>query len=168
MHRLLFIGLLVSCCSALCNEPADSNLILNGKGTRNLLFIELYTCELYLDNPTSRANDILSRDQRLLIKLEVHGEPPDDVPTDWASVLQRELSDKIYDQVTRTYTTLVSGDQIELLHRPGSGTEVKVNNRVLFTDPGRSLIVAILEQWLGETPVSEDLKAALLGPIEKS
>jgi hypothetical protein len=37
-----------------------------------------------------------------------------------------------------------------------------IKNEIKFPDSGSGLMQALLEQWLGPHPVSEDLKAALI------
>lgn len=141
----------------------QTSLVLNGRGTRKAMFFDLYTCELYLREPTDDAARILGEKGPITVQLEVHGDPPGSILGAWAAVLKRELSDKMFRKTTMLYRDLEEGDRIQLHYVPENGTTVAINGESLFVDPGRDLIHAVLDQWVGEAPVSDELKEALLG-----
>ena len=57
-----------------------------------------------------------------------------------------------------------AGSQIRLEWLPGSGTRLSVGNEARGKDiPGEDFYRALLRIWIGEKPVDQDLKNALLG-----
>ena len=162
-HRLFRIQLVIILLLLANTTFAANQLTLAGSGTRKAFFISLYTCEIYAEQSGTKASELLNDDLEVRVKLIVHGNPPGSPPEHWASVLKDELSDKMFRITKRTYRNLEEGDRIILHYQPGKGTSVDINSQDLFTDPGRALMVSILDQWLGEEPVSENFKAELLG-----
>jgi hypothetical protein len=47
---------------------------------------------------------------------------------------------------------------------PGKGTAVRVDKTVAATGAHHDLMLAFLDPWLGQRPVSGDMKRALIGP----
>ncbi len=57
------------------------------------------------------------------------------------------------------------GDVLLVHYEPGKGTTIRGNTHTIVSSAPHDLMVAFLDQWLGQRPVSEDLKRALLeGP----
>ena len=161
---LVFIGLIAGLLAGPLTAAAQE-LALNGAGTRKAFFIDLYTCSLWVAAPTRSEDELLNRDTPARVKILVHGNPPGAAPPeDWAALLKSELSGKYYKLTKRTYRDLEEGDEIIVQYPDGEGTSVSVNGEHILTDPGRALMVAILEQWIGPEPVSDELKVALLDP----
>ncbi|MDZ7685726.1 MAG: chalcone isomerase family protein [Gammaproteobacteria bacterium] len=146
-------------------EPApviSSDLVLNGTGTRRLMFAKLYTCHLFLPRRTSSFDEIASLDGSVEIHLDVHGDTPDSLPDDWEKVLDEELSQQLYQKTKSHYQELTAGDRVVVAYDPDDGTEVWLNGEKQFTAPGTGLMRALLEQWVGEEPVSQSLRQSLL------
>jgi hypothetical protein len=55
------------------------------------------------------------------------------------------------------------GDVLTVEYEPGKGTTIRGNRLTAVTRAPHGLMVAFLDQWLGQRPVSEDLKRTLLG-----
>ncbi len=138
-------------------------LVLNGTGTRHLLFAKLYTCRLYVPRRVSSFEQIRELNGPIELHLDVHGEPPGKLPNDWARVLDEELSQKLFERVKSRYRKLDAGDRVIVVYEPGEGTSVWLNRNKQFTDPGPGLMMALLEQWIGDRPVSMNLRHRLLG-----
>lgn len=138
-------------------------LILNGAGTRRLLFAELYTCRLFVPRKITSFDEARELNGPIEIHLEVHGEPPGKLPDDWAKVLDEELSAKLFEKARTRYRNLSGGDRVVVAYRPEEGSTVWLNDEEQFTDPGPGLVLALLEQWVGERPVSRSLRRNLLG-----
>lgn len=148
---------------AMSQSLAANPLSLNGSGTREAFFVDLYTCELYLETTGISATELLQSDAPARVQITVHGNPPGAPPENWAQLLREELSDKMFRLTQRHYRDLEEGDKIMINYVPDKGTNVEINGEDLFTDPGRALMSAILEQWIGEDPVSRSFKSDLLG-----
>lgn len=142
-------------------------LVLNGTGTRHLLFAKLYTCRLFVPRQVSSFEEISKLNGPIELHLDVHGDPPGKLPDDWARVLDEELSQKLFERVKSRYRKLDAGDRVIVVYKPGEGTSVWLNTERQFTDPGPGLMMALLEQWIGDRPVSVNLRHRLLGSTSR-
>lgn len=140
----------------------SSDLVLNGAGTRRLMFAKLYTCRLFVPRRVSSYDEIAALDGPVEIHLDVHGDTPDSLPDDWEKVLDEELSQQLYQKTKSHYQQLTAGDRVIVAYDPDDGTEVWLNGYKQFTVPGPGLMRALLEQWVGEDPVSRGLRQRLL------
>jgi len=52
---------------------------------------------------------------------------------------------------------------VTISYLPKTGTRVAVNDRTVFMTEGQAVMAAFLDNWLGQPPVSEDIKSSLLG-----
>ena len=57
---------------------------------------------------------------------------------------------------------LAKGDVLTVEYEPGKGTTIRGNALTAGSRAPHGLMVAFLDQWLGQRPVSEDLKRTLL------
>jgi len=76
-----------------------------------------------------------------------------------------ELKTKI-SKFNALFETARAGDVINLDFSPVSGTAVHINNKTKGSIEGDGFYRALLLIWLGEDPVADDLKDALLGNEE--
>jgi len=74
----------------------------------------------------------------------------------------KALQERI-DQFNAMFTDAKKGDVIFLDYAPGSGTKVTIAGVEKGVIPGKDFNDAMLAIWLGDKPVSKDLKAKLLG-----
>jgi hypothetical protein len=136
---------------------------LFGKGTREELFVDLYTCALYVEGERGGAGDIIREDRASVVRLQVHGSPPTAIPESWRQVLRQELNDRMVARVRKRYRDFEAGDRVEVTYLPGGHTVVAANGKTLLSDPGFGLMEEMLRQWIGAEPVSASLKESLLG-----
>ena len=66
------------------------------------------------------------------------------------------------------YQTVSPGDRYALTWVPGRGTELALNSRTLATIGGEDFARAYFDLWLGETPMDEKLRNALLARSERN
>lgn len=66
-------------------------------------------------------------------------------------------------QLRSTFSTLRHGDVVLVEYVPGHGTRLRVNRIVAASRASHDLMLAFLEHWLGQRPVSEAMKGALTG-----
>lgn len=64
----------------------------------------------------------------------------------------------------RAYRDVRPGDRYALTYLPGRGLELALNGEPLALVPGEDFARIYFSIWLGERPISRDLRAALLGP----
>jgi hypothetical protein len=55
------------------------------------------------------------------------------------------------------------GDVLLVEYEPGRGTTIRGNTTTAVSRAPHGLMIAFLDQWIGQRPVSEDLKRTLLG-----
>ena len=72
------------------------------------------------------------------------------------------MNDRI-GEIEDLFTDAHKGDQIWLDYLPGKGTRVSINGKTAGTVPGDDFYPSLLRVWLGESPVTSDLKKAMLG-----
>lgn len=152
---------------------AASPLRLNGAGVRRKLFVPVYAVGLYLPAPTTDPARVLAVDGPWLVHMHfLHGEVPrDKLVAGWdegfaanhTGAALAALQDRIR-RFNGLFDTLHRGDVVVLAFDPRAGaTQVSINGGVRGAIPGADFAAALLRIWLGPAPVSDHLKAALLG-----
>lgn len=139
-----------------------SDLVLKTEATRRALFVDLYSCEIYGPQELAEVTTILVQEVPVSIRLTVHGDTPGTLPDQWQAIVDEELSDKLLSRIKKTYRSLTAGDEVVIRYSPGRGSIVEVNGEEVVVDPGRGLMTSVLEQWVGQTPVSSSFKHDLL------
>jgi hypothetical protein len=147
-------------------------LSLNGVGIRTKLFFDIYIAQLYLEKPAAEAKDVLAADshKRMAMHFLYKNVEKAKLVEAWnegflgntSPEQLAELKGRI-DQFNAMFTDVKKGDVIILDYVPGSGTKVTVAGVEKGVIPGKDFNDAMLLIWLGESPVSKDLKAKLLG-----
>ena len=78
--------------------------------------------------------------------------------SDWFPVSQQRI-----DQFNAMFTDAKKGDVIVLDYIPNQGTKVTIAGTEKGVIPGKDFNDAMLLIWLGDKPVTKDLRAKLLG-----
>jgi hypothetical protein len=65
--------------------------------------------------------------------------------------------------INRAYRDVREGDRYALTYVPGKGTTLRLNGSPLVTIPGHDFAAAYFRIWLGDDPISESMRDALLG-----
>jgi len=165
----IFLGGLVSA-SANTSPPPDLKLnnlpwVHYSSGIRSYRFVDVYQCALYLpdkDKPFVSL-DLKKLEFPVAIRIEVLTSMlPDKMPDVWRKTIKPEIIDKAFRRFQKGFSNLNKGDVLLFMYLPGEATSLFLNDELLFKDPGPELMQALLEQWVGSHPVSEDLKQALL------
>lgn len=141
-------------------------LVLAGEATREKVFFDLYRVAMYLPRRSRDVSYIRNAETAKAFRVEVlYGGPaPDEVPEDWRRELVPVLTAQQMARLNGAFQSLQEGDVILATFAPGAGSTISLNGRTLVSDTGNQLIEALIDLWLGRDPVSEDIKAALLGP----
>jgi hypothetical protein len=152
---------------------AASPLRLNGAGVRRKLFVPVYAIGLYLPAPTRDPARVLAVDGPRLVHMHfLHGEVArEKLVAAWeegfAANHDAAALAALQERIARfngLFDTLHRGDTVVLAFDPRAGaTQVTINGQVRGAIPGADFAAGLLRVWLGPAPVSEDLKAALLG-----
>ncbi len=152
---------------------AAGPLRLNGAGVRRKVFVPVYAVGLYLPVPARDAAQVLAVDGPRLVHMHfLHSEVArDKLVAAWdegfAANHEAAALAALRERITRfngLFDTLHRGDTVVLAFDPRAGaTQVTINGQVRGAIPGADFAAGLLRVWLGPAPVSEDLKAALLG-----
>ncbi len=157
--------------SANASPPPDLKLdnhpwIHYSSGIRSYNFFDVYQCALYIpdkDIPISSLN-LTKLEYPVAIRVEILTSMlPDKMPDIWRKTIKPEIIDKAFRRFQKGFLNLNERDVLLFVYLPGEATSLFLNGRLLFKDPGPELMEALLEQWVGSHPVSEDLKRVLLG-----
>jgi hypothetical protein len=150
------------------------NDILNMRGMGQLrwLLFKVYTAALYLpdDIPSKDVLEDVPKRMEFHYFVDITAEEfseaaapylAKNVPPDQLA----KISPKV-DAINQLYRDVSKGDRYTLTYRPGQGTELALNGDVLGEIPGFDFAAAYYRIWLGDDPLDEDLKRALLNTTE--
>lgn len=186
MKRIIPMVMLVLCLTVtakatdiagvmLAEEITQSNgtvLPLNGAGIRSKFFFKIYVGALYLENKSSDAQEVISMEggKQIYLHFLYNEVGKDDLVEAWSDGFQAngspvQLSDlaQQIDSYNALFDTVKSGDVITLDYQPEAGTSVTIRNEKKGTIPGKPFNDLLLSIWLGQKPVTEDLRDELLG-----
>lgn len=149
----------------------ESELVLNGAGTRSKFFIQLYVAALYLPEKSSDESDILSADAPQAISLHVtSGRINSDNMTEATlegfekstggnlGPIQQEV-----DELLSVFADEISeGDVFDLVYVPEEGVRVIKNGEPGKTIGDRGFKEALFGIWLGDEPAQGSLKDDML------
>lgn len=140
----------------------DVALRLNGYGEREVMWMDVYRCALYLARRSGDPAEIVrAREPKVLVIRVLTDNAPDDMPARWRQTLDAELTDRLFRRIKKSYRRAGTGDVLKFAYLPGKGTRFYFNDRHVLTDPGYGLMESLLDQWLGPRPVSRNLKRLL-------
>jgi hypothetical protein len=150
----------------------DYTLQIRGMGQLRWFVFKVYVAALYLPEeiPSEDAlKDVLKRMEFhyfVDITAEEFAEAAapylaSNVPPDQLASIGPKV-----DAINRLYRDVSKGDRYTLTYKPGEGTELALNGEILGVIPGFDFAAAYYRIWLGDDPLDEDLKRALLNTHE--
>lgn len=150
-------------------EVAGQDLVKAGEAKREKMFIDLYRVALYLPVRDASMRRITQKSTPKAFHIEVlyDGKVPGDIPKNWAEELLPPLPEAKANDLRRIYSNLRQGDALLFTCPPGGPTSATLNGKTIFSDPGTELMAGVVDIFLGPKPVSEDMRARLLGTAEK-
>jgi hypothetical protein len=152
-------------------SPADIHLgftpltlVAEGSRTDQLGGQALYTVAVYAEARPLDLARLAKADTAKALRIEVVSD--DDPLAPLTRPWRRELVPRL-DPVATTHLLAIlgsirKGDVLLVEYAPGKGTTILGNTRTAVSRAPHDLMVAFLDQWLGQRPVSEDLKRTLL------
>lgn len=151
---------------------SKQELLLNGAGVRYKFIFKIYIGALYLPEKQHAPEAVISSPgpKRILMHFLYDRVEQKDLTEAWregfeanhpAEALAR-LKSRI-ERFSGLFGDAVAGDQIWIDQLPGGDTRVTVNGVEQGTVPGADFYPALLRIWLGDDPVTVELKRALLG-----
>ena len=154
-------------------EGADgAQLSLNGAGVRSKFVFKIYVAGLYLQQPADKVSTVLEPDaQKHIVMHFVYDKVEKEKLVDaWNEGFAANLGDGARQELAPSiatfnamFDTVVKGDTIVLAYVPGKGTSVTVAGKEKGVVEGKPFNDALLSIWLGQKPVTAELKSALLG-----
>ena len=152
-----------------------AELTLNGAGLRKRAFFQVYAIGLYLPEKKTVSSEVLAATGPKRVAMHMLR----DVEADqFAGALADGIKDnhneaeakaleprvKLLAAIMMEIKEAKKGMRITLDWLPAAGTQVTLDGRPLGAPiPGEDFYRALLRIWLGEKPVQDDLKKALLG-----
>ena len=178
--RVLLLFLVAFSCSAaevagVKLPDEEQKLILNGAGLRKRAFFSVYVVGLYLPQKRTVAADVVGSTglKRIAIHMlrDVEAQTFTDALADGIRENHVEAEVKALESRVKQLGAIMAelkeakeGMRITLDWVPASGTVVTVNGKPAGAPiAGEDFYRALLRIWLGDKPVQEDLKKALLG-----
>jgi len=151
-------------------QAGDLTLKLVGTGLQRYAYIyHVCVAALYLPAGTKPVDALTNVPKTLEIEyfhkiradqfasLTVKGVKANTPPAEFARVEAR-LGDFV-----AAYRSVQPGDRYALTFLPGDGTTLALNGKTIIHIPGDDFARALYAVWLGKKPVTEGLKAGLLG-----
>lgn len=157
------------------SKVGNSDVVVNGAGLRKRAFFKVYAMALYLPEKQVEADAVLSTKgaKRVSISLlrdltaQQFAEALHDTVADNHTEAEMEtLKDrlKLFSEAMLSVGEAKTGTSVLIDWIPESGTRLSVNGQAKGKDiAGEDFYRALLKIWLGNKPVQDDLKQALLG-----
>ena len=153
-------------------NDAGTTLQLNGAGIRSKFFFKIYIAELYLENPAREAATAIADNgyKRVVMHFLYDDVGQEKLVDGWndgfsanlAEEAQKKLQPRI-DTFNAMFTEgMTKGDRIIFDYVPGQGTRVSIKGEEKGIITGKDFNDALLSIWLGDEPVSSDLRRDLL------
>jgi long-chain acyl-CoA synthetase len=149
-------------------------LVLNGAGMRTRIVIKVYIAALYLPEKVTTAQAALAKDEprrmSMLLQRTVNYEQlleamraglADNNSQAELDALKQEINEFI--KIFASVGEAKAGQVITIDYMPETGTRVALDGAAKGTVAGQAFNRALMKVWLGDNPVQESLKKALLG-----
>lgn len=146
------------------------NLVLNGLGLREFLWVDVYVGGLYLETKATTPDAVMAEQgpYRVVMHL-LHDVSHKQFADNWMDDLKNNnpgIMDKLGEQA-KQFTTLFDdarkGDEIVMDFVPGTGMSVTHNGKLMGTVAGDEFARDVLHCYVGPNPPTEKLKKGMLG-----
>jgi periplasmic protein TonB len=151
------------------------SLVLNGVGVWKKSRKEIFLSALYLPNKSTSANDILSLNEDKHLEIRILARKIR--PRRFAQILREyivinnskqdlsSVSLSILEFINMFKGNLKTGDIIAMDYIANERLEVRINGSLMGEINEAGLVVAILNSWIGQTPVTPEFKDGIMGKI---
>ena len=153
-------------------EYQGNTIIKNGQGTRIIFFMKVYEGSLYLETKSSNAEEIISMDAPMAIRIDVTSTmvTADAMKKALSEGLDKStgnntdpISNEIIQLSSSFDSAVSSGDNYEFIYLPGLGTHVLKNSELVELIKGMDFKKAFFGIFLSDNPIQKNLKKAMLG-----
>lgn len=150
-------------------------LQLNGMGYRTKFVFNIYVGGLYTETKADSRDAVqaLKGPKRVLMHMTYDEVSHEKMADAWREGFEENASDEQFKKLESRLSTFISyfpdlkeGDVVLLDYIPATGTVVSFNGEAKAVIEGADFYSALLDVWLGEEPVDDDLKEAMLGKQE--
>lgn len=149
-------------------ELGGQQLILNGMGLREMLFIDIYVGGMYLPSPITMDEEAIRADvpKRMVMHFIYSEVSRDKLVDTFKEGLENNPDAKsMGDRVERLYAimeTVHAGDRVVLDYVPGQGMAISMKGVHKDTIEGADFMRAVWTLFIGPVPPSKKLKRGLL------
>ena len=149
-----------------------STITKNGQGTRIIFFMKVYEGSLYLETKSSNAEEIISMDAPMAIRIDVTSTmvTADAMKKALSEGLDKStgnntgpISNEIIQLSSSFDSSVSSGDNYEFIYLPSLGTHVLKNSELVELIKGMDFKKAFFGIFLSDNPIQKNLKKAMLG-----
>lgn len=150
-------------------------LQLNGMGYRTKFVFNIYVGGLYTETKADSRDAVqaLKGPKRVLMHMTYDEVSHEKMADAWREGFEENASDEQFKKLESRLSTFISyfpdlkeGDVVLLDYIPATGAVVSFNGEAKAVIEGADFYSALLDVWLGEEPVDDDLKEAMLGKQE--
>ena len=151
----------------------SQKLLLNGAGLRELLWINVYACGLYLKAPETQASSVIDKNETMIVRMDIlskavsHSKLVKAFHKGFIDANSKYVVEKLQPEIKSFLKhiedlELKIGDKIDIVFEPEIGVSLYINYNKIGTVGGLEFKKAILNIWLSNNPVDKSLKSELL------
>ena len=153
-------------------EYQGNTITKNGQGTRIIFFMKVYEGSLYLETRSSNAEEIVSMDAPMAIRIDVTSSmvTADSMRKALSEGLEKStgnntdpISKEIIQLSSSFDSDVSSGDHYQFIYLPETGTHVLKNSELVELIKGMEFKKAFFGIFLSDNPIQKNLKKAMLG-----
>jgi len=139
-------------------------LVAQARRAYQLGSVDLYTVAIYANAPIRDTATLASKDVAKAVRIEITYQPDlqRGMTYDWQRELIPALDPAGTASLRRIIAPLRAGDVLQVDYTREKGTTVRANKDVAVSRASHDLILAFLDHWVGQRPMSEEIKQALL------
>ncbi len=153
-------------------KVADQQLTLNGAGTREKFWMDMYVGALFVKTKTQNASEIIAANDIMVMELTIVS----------GLITSQKMSDAVDEGFIKSTNNSLSslqtrinqfkqifkdeikkGDKYVFQYEPSKGLSIIRNGKLSAIIPGLDFKKALFGIWLCDNPADKDLKLQLLG-----
>jgi len=151
----------------------NKQLILNGAGLRELLWVDVYACGLYLKSPEINPISVINKNEVMIMRMDILSKAvshkklikafqkgfEDNNDPNTTAIFRKELTEFM------GFMSNVNpkvGDKFDVVYEPNLGVSLYINYNKIGTTGNLDFKKAIFKIWLANKPVDKSLKPELL------
>ena len=151
----------------------DKKLILNGAGLRELLWVDVYACGLYLNAPDTSPEDIIDGNEIMIVRMDIlskavsHKKLVSAFKKGFEDANSPGIVKKLNPEITEFLSKISNlqlkvKDKVDVVYEPEIGVSLYLNYDKIGTVGGIDFKKAIFRIWLSDHPVDKSLRTELL------